>query len=107
MKKKAFTLIELLVVIAIIALLLSIALPGLRKAKDKANDVICRSRVRGIGQAVLLYLNDNESRAFDNRASNGHLWYDNNSNIITPANTSWWADAYWGLGYRAYPSVPE
>jgi prepilin-type N-terminal cleavage/methylation domain-containing protein/prepilin-type processing-associated H-X9-DG protein len=104
MKKNAFTLIELLVVIAIIALLLSIVLPSLKKTKDKTKDVICRTRVRGIGQAVGLYLNDNDSRAFDNRASNGHLWYDASGNIITPANTSWWPDAYWGLGYRAYSS---
>jgi len=103
-KSNAFTLIELLVVIAIIALLLSIALPGLRKAKDKAKDVICRSRLKGIGVAVLLYLNDNDSRAFNNRNSNGHLWYDSAGDVITPDNTGWWGDAYWGLGYREYTS---
>jgi prepilin-type N-terminal cleavage/methylation domain-containing protein/prepilin-type processing-associated H-X9-DG protein len=102
--KKAFTLIELLVVIAIIALLLAIILPSLKKTKEKAQDLICRTRVRGIGQAIGLYLNDNDSRAFDNRASNGHLWYDNLGNFITPANTTWWSDAYWGLGYKAYTS---
>lgn len=95
---------ELLVVIAIIALLLAIVLPSMRKAKDKTEDVVCRSRVKGIGQAMLLYLHDNDSRAFDNRSSNGHLWLDANGNYITPANTTWWADAYWGLGYRTYSS---
>jgi prepilin-type N-terminal cleavage/methylation domain-containing protein/prepilin-type processing-associated H-X9-DG protein len=104
MKKNGFTLIELLVVIAIIALLLSIVFPSLKKAKDKTKDIICRSRVKGIGQAILLYLNDNDSRAFDNRSSNGHLWYDANGQLITPANTSWWPNAYWGLGYRTYAS---
>jgi prepilin-type N-terminal cleavage/methylation domain-containing protein/prepilin-type processing-associated H-X9-DG protein len=103
-RKGAFTLIELLIVIAIIALLLSIALPALRKAKDKAKDVICRTRVKGIGTAILLYLNDYDSRAFNNRDSNGHLWYDANGKVITPENTAWWADAYWGLGYREYTS---
>ncbi len=104
MKKNAFTLLELLVVIAILALLLSVILPSLNKAKDKAKDIVCRSHLRGIGVAVLLYLNDNEFRAFNNRESNGHLWYDDNGNYITPDNTVWWEDAYWALGYRAYAS---
>lgn len=104
MKKKAFTLIELLVVIAIIALLLSIVVPSLKKARDKAKDIICRTHVKGTGVAIQLYLNENDSRAYNNRNSNGHLWYDNNGNYITPASASWWEDAYWGLGYRAYTS---
>lgn len=102
MKKKGFTLIELLVVIAIIALLLSIVLPALRTAKDKAKNVICRSRSKGIGMAIQLYLNEFDYRAFNNRDTNGHLWYDAAGNLITPNNASWWSDAYWALGYRAY-----
>lgn len=101
-QKNAFTLIELLVVIAIIAMLLSIILPSLNKAKDKAKDVVCRSHLKGIGMAVLLYLDDNESRAFNNRDSNGHLWHDDAGKFITPDNTAWWEDAYWALGYREY-----
>lgn len=99
---KAFTLIELLVVIAIIALLLSVLLPGLRKAKDKTKDIICRAHLKGIGVAMLLYLDDNQSRAFNNSQSNGHLWYDNNGTVITPDNASWWPDAYWAVGYADY-----
>jgi prepilin-type N-terminal cleavage/methylation domain-containing protein/prepilin-type processing-associated H-X9-DG protein len=103
-KRHAFTLIELLVVIAIIALLLSILIPGLSKAKDKTKDIICRSHIKGIGVSMLLYLNEYDSRAFDNRQSNGHLWYDDAGKVITPDNASWWSDAYWGLGYREYAS---
>jgi prepilin-type N-terminal cleavage/methylation domain-containing protein/prepilin-type processing-associated H-X9-DG protein len=60
-RPKAFTLIELLVVIAIIALLISILLPGLKKAKDYAKMIICRSNVRQIGLAAILYAEANDT----------------------------------------------
>jgi len=54
-KNTGFTLIELLVVIAIIALLLSILVPGLKKAKDYARRVICAGRLGQIGGAMKVY----------------------------------------------------
>jgi prepilin-type N-terminal cleavage/methylation domain-containing protein/prepilin-type processing-associated H-X9-DG protein len=53
--KKAFTLIELLVVISIIALLLSILLPSLSKAKESAIKTACKSNLKQIGTGVYMY----------------------------------------------------
>jgi len=77
--KKGFTLIELLVVMVIIALLVGLLLPALGRAKEEARKTQCRSNLRQLGLATIMYTNDNNSmtpvaygfRHYDSETSNG------------------------------------
>jgi len=57
--RKGFTLIELLVVMVIIALLVGLLLPALARAKEEARKTQCRSNLRQIGLATMMYAGDN------------------------------------------------
>ena len=99
-----FTLIELLIVIAIIAILASILLPTLNKAREKVHTVSCKNNLRQVGAMFTFYTDDQNGfcpPAFDSRGGSlykGFTWddflgcnrYDGRALTLEEGRNDWW-----------------
>ena len=92
-----FTLIELLVVVAIIALLISILLPSLSRARNVARSTACLAIQKQLGNANIMYADANDD------------WYVYYNETTTPKRITVAAGGFWGanIAYRTILGLPS
>ncbi len=125
-QRNAFTLVELLVVIGIIAVLISLLLPALGKARGSAETIQCASNMRQIGQAIQMFASANNGQApgtagsvskgggfiwneilnaeHFNRAE--FIWTHIPTNGVQHKNAKLFCPTKWKLGYRTMSASP-
>ena len=111
-RSNGFTLIELLVVIAIIALLVSILLPSLQRAKHLARAVVCMNNLKAWGTALAMYTTEDPDESIPYAAygtPSGHslYWTGMLSTYLDAVEMTWVGPYYdWNVGYAFCPNSP-
>lgn len=116
-KQRGFTLVELLVVIAIIAILMSMLMPAMSRAKQKANRIACLNNIRQLGISNSLYAGDHDNE-FPRRLQLTNAWmyalkpYYQNDKILKCSADRWleWRSYLingWNDYFQEHLSPPE
>ena len=109
-KSHGFTLVELLVVIAVIAILVSLLLPALGKARESANQIKCLSSMKQLGVTMALYSSQSDDWNVplqihfvrpDTGATENQNWYQNSTfaKLTGTSKTLW---VYYPLYKRSF-----
>jgi prepilin-type N-terminal cleavage/methylation domain-containing protein/prepilin-type processing-associated H-X9-DG protein len=98
-KQRGFTLIELLVVIAIIAILMSILMPALKRAREQGKRMVCFNNLKQLQLCWLLYADD-----YDGKIMNGDGGHDHGT---APAVEVAWVGQCWHNNYQNGDQLPE
>ena len=109
-RQKGFTLVELLVVIAIIALLMSILMPALSRAREQAKDVMGQSNLHEWGVVITMYTGDYDGYICGYDAGSPEHWwplallpyYGEQDLCLCPAAKKFWSDGHAPSAYSAW-----
>lgn len=95
-KRLGFTLVELLVVIGIISLLISILMPSLTLARQRAVSVSCQANLRSLGQLLIMYAQANHDELFDPKKGGSY-----------PPTDRWYVPIFAGVVTRGGNPLPK